>query len=273
MKKKLIALSLVIAMLAIAAVSSTLAYFTDDDNATNVFTVGNVEIELVEQQREYDADGNLVGLEDFEDDKVLLPIVGSAQGAKDEYGMPIAENYVDKIVTVDNTGASDAYIRVYVLTPVELDDPVETSVPLHWNWGNRFFADGTYTDGATNPGWVDNGVAVENVVDDAGAPVIVDVDGIDYYAWSFTFQDVIAAGESTPAAICGLYLDSTVDCDRNANGELVYTFKDEPIDFDLAAGVTIPVYAQAVQAAGFATAADAFTAAYGNGNLSYPWNA
>ena len=268
MKKKLIALSLVIAMLAIAAVSSTLAYFTDDDNATNVFTVGNVEIDLVEQEREYDAEGNLVGLKDFEDGDVLLPIVGSAQGAKDEYGMPIAENYVDKIVTVDNTGESDAYIRVYVLTPVELDDPVSSLVPLHWNWGNRFFADGTYTDGATNPGWVDNGVAVENVVDDAGAPVIVvdDDDGIEYYAWSFTFQDVIAAGDSTPAAICGLYLDSSVDCYRNDQDELVYTFNGQDIDFDLSAGVTIPVYAQAVQAAGFATAADAFTAAYGNGN-------
>lgn len=270
MKKKIIALSLVVAMLAIAAVSSTLAYFTDDDQAENVFTVGNVEIDLVEEQRDTDDSGNVI-IEDFEDDKVLLPIVGSAQGDKDEYGMPTAANYVDKIVTVDNTGASDAYIRVYVLTPVELDDPVKSDVPLHWNYGNRYDADGQY-DGTLNDSWEQGLVTVENVVDENGAPVIVDVDGIGYYAWSFTYEEIFAPGESTPAAIAGFYLDSSVDCYRDGD-KLVYTFKGQDINFDLENGVTIPVYAQAVQASGFATAADAFDAAYGNGNLGYPWAA
>ena len=44
MKKKIIAICLCVAMLAIAMVSGTLAYFTDTDQKENVFTVGNVSI-------------------------------------------------------------------------------------------------------------------------------------------------------------------------------------------------------------------------------------
>jgi len=48
MKKKIIAICLCVAMLAIAMVSGTLAYFTDIDEKENVFTVGNVSIVLNE---------------------------------------------------------------------------------------------------------------------------------------------------------------------------------------------------------------------------------
>lgn len=51
MKKKITALCLCVTMLAIAIVGASLAYFTDTKDATNTFTVGNVKIELIEQQR------------------------------------------------------------------------------------------------------------------------------------------------------------------------------------------------------------------------------
>ena len=47
-KKKILVLALSIAMVAILAVGGSLAYFTDKDEATNTFTVGNVKIELIE---------------------------------------------------------------------------------------------------------------------------------------------------------------------------------------------------------------------------------
>lgn len=47
MKKKVAALGLVAAMLLTSA-GATLAYFTDEDDATNTFTVGNVSIDLTE---------------------------------------------------------------------------------------------------------------------------------------------------------------------------------------------------------------------------------
>jgi len=48
MKKKVVTLSLVVALIATAAIGGTFAYFTDTDKATNEFTVGNVDIELTE---------------------------------------------------------------------------------------------------------------------------------------------------------------------------------------------------------------------------------
>lgn len=84
-KKKIVALaaSAIIAVTAIA--SASLAYFNDKENKDNTFVVGNVKINLIEKQRGEN------GLEDFKQGKTILPIVGSAQGEKDEYGMPTAE--------------------------------------------------------------------------------------------------------------------------------------------------------------------------------------
>ena len=48
MKKKITAICLCVALLAIAIVGATLAYFTDTKSATNTFTVGNVKIKLLE---------------------------------------------------------------------------------------------------------------------------------------------------------------------------------------------------------------------------------
>ena len=67
MKKRIIAISLVVAMLAIAVIGGSLAYFTDTDAATNTFTVGNVDIKLIEQQK------GAEGLEPFDQEKNLVP--------------------------------------------------------------------------------------------------------------------------------------------------------------------------------------------------------
>ena len=50
MKKKLTALCLCVALLAVAVVGASLAYFTDTKSATNTFTVGNVKIDLIESR-------------------------------------------------------------------------------------------------------------------------------------------------------------------------------------------------------------------------------
>ena len=55
MKKKIFAICLCVAMLAIAFAGATLAYFTDKDTKTNTFTVGNVSIVLTEPN--WDATG------------------------------------------------------------------------------------------------------------------------------------------------------------------------------------------------------------------------
>lgn len=240
MKKKIMSICLVAVIAVMAIAGASLAYLTDTDDADNVFVVGNVQIELVEQQR--DENGKI---EAFEDDKTLMPIVGSAQGEKDEYGLPVAKNYVDKIVTVDNTGKSDAYVRVIVAVPAALDYP---DGPLHWNLGDNF-------NGATPATYAEE--VVWKLINTE------DVNGVSCNIYTFTYQTAVAADESTPfAAIVGFYLDKSVDNKINdETGELVYIYNDKVVDYDLTEGVTIPVYAQAVQAAGFDSADEAFTAA------------
>lgn len=61
MKKKILALTLVVVLAATAVIGGTLAYFTDTDKADNVFTVGNVDITL----HEPDWAGNVDDHDDF----------------------------------------------------------------------------------------------------------------------------------------------------------------------------------------------------------------
>lgn len=62
--------------------------------------------------------------------------------------MPTAKNYVDKMVTVRNTGSEKAYIRAYFAIPAALDDGYETFNAgmnvLHFNFGNKV-VDGNIT--------------------------------------------------------------------------------------------------------------------------------
>lgn len=274
MKKKIIALCLVLALAATAIAGATLAYFTDTDSADNVFTAGSVRIELVEQEREYNDDGTLKGLKAFTENKELVPVVGSAQGEKDKYGLPVAKNYVDKIVNVKNTGVSSAYVRVIVAMPAALeeDDPGKSAANvLHWNEGNKFTAVGDYDTTADpqpeNANWANVSCSWKGT--GASVPTAV-IDGVTYNLYTFTYEKPLAPGATTDAAaIVGFYLDKAVDCkyvkQDNGTEKLVYTFTKDgvtrDIGYDLSNGVKIPVFAQAVQAVGFDSAADAFAAA------------
>jgi predicted ribosomally synthesized peptide with SipW-like signal peptide len=256
MKKKITAISLTIALLAIAIVGASLAYFTDTDNETNTFTVGGVEIDLIEQQRGAD------GLEDFEQDKVLMPIVGSAQGDKDEYGMPVAANYVDKIVTVENTDVSDAYVRAYFAIPSALDDGYETFNAgmnvLHFDFGNKPAEGGGFT---TTYGveWIWKHGEAWNYYETV-------IDGINYNVYFADYYQPLAAGETTERFVNGVYLDKSFD--KKDDG--YYAFGEKlTLDAGLLdeegkiVAIDCPVYAVAVQAAGFDTVADAVDAAFG----------
>ena len=88
MKKKIIALALVLCLAAVAVVGGTLAYFTDEGAKTNTFTVGNVDIELTEPK--WDTDGS-------EDAPEVYP--GEAL-AKDP--------------TVENVGENPCFVRIKV---------------------------------------------------------------------------------------------------------------------------------------------------------------
>lgn len=108
MKKwKIVALCTVLACLSIVA-SGTLAYFTASETAHNVITSGGVDIQLIEQSR--NEDGSLVPWEDVD---------GVMPGAE-----------ISKIVTVENTGASDAWVRVSVTKSITLARGVQGTPDL-----------------------------------------------------------------------------------------------------------------------------------------------
>lgn len=250
MKKKLTAIFLCVAMFAVAVVGASLAYFTDTDNATNTFAVGNVTIDLIEQQRGED------GLEDFEQGKKLYPIVGSAQGEKDEYGMPTAKNYVDKMVTIENTGSEKAYIRAYFAIPSALDDGYETFNAgmnvLHFNFGNKV------VDGVVSSTY---GVEWNWTHDGKWNYYETEIDGIKYNVYYADYFEAVDAGATTEQFVQGLYLDKSFDM---KDGKCYAFGKEVTLDdgWDWSK-VSCPVFAVACQAEGFDNASDAMTAAFG----------
>ena len=64
-KRKILALASAVCMVAILAIGGTLAYVTATDTEENTFTVGGVQIDLIEQQRGLDSDGTKKILVDF----------------------------------------------------------------------------------------------------------------------------------------------------------------------------------------------------------------
>ncbi len=250
MKKRIVTIALVVALVAIAAVG-TLAYFTDTDDATNTFVVGNVSIDLIEEER----DGN-GGTKAFTQNKKLYPIVGSAQGEKDDLGMPIAKNYVDKMVTIQNTGSEKAYIRAYFAIPSALDDGYETFNAgmnvLHFNFGNKV-ENGvvTSTEGVE---WIWMHGSKWNYFETT-------IDGIKYNVYYADYYQAVDAGATTEQLVQGVYLDKTFDI---KDGKCYAFGKEVTLDdgwkWD---NVKCPVFAVACQAEGFANANEAITAAFG----------
>ena len=247
MKKKITAIALVVCLVAVAIVGGSLAYFTDNDSATNTFTAGGVKIDLIEKER--DGQG---GLKDFENGHVLMPIVGSAQGEKDATGQPVAKNYVDKIVTIENTGKSDAYVRAYFAIPSALDNGYETfnagANILHFNFGNE---NGVTTEG-NQWKWIQ--------ANNKWNYFETTIEGVAYNVYFADYYQKLPAGETTEQFISGVYLDSHVDM---KDGKYVDT-RFPNADLSILEGtVKCPVYAVAVQADGFDNAAAAIEAAFG----------
>lgn len=104
MKKKILAIALAVALLAIV-VSGSLAYFTAQDKVTNTFTVGSVKIEIYENEEATEEDVIEFGK--------LVPVVNTADPAADE-------SYLEKVVDVKNIGNNDAYIRTHIAIPTAL---------------------------------------------------------------------------------------------------------------------------------------------------------
>ena len=262
MKKKITALCLCVALLAVAVVGASLAYFTDTDNATNTFAVGNVKIDLIEQQKGEN------GLENFVNNKTLVP------GTSDE-------NAVSKIVTVKNTGVNDAWVWVDLKIPAYLvsnEYPTnESKNALHWNSYGCFnveYNSGNYWGLATSDGIVGadhkvtdpDMVAVEDGLwydyQKIGTETIGEGESaLEYVVIRTKMQNKLPAGKISLPCLAQVYMDWRVV--TNKDGTQFILPGGDPISTD--ASWEIIVNAYAIQGDGFDTVDEAIAAYANNG--------
>ena len=262
MKKKLIAISLVVAMLAVAIVGGSLAYFTDTKSATNTFTVGNVKIDLIEQQK------GANGLENFVPNKTLVP------GTSDK-------NAVSKIVTVKNNGANDAWVWVDLKIPAYLVSSEypsnESKNALHWNSYGCFnveYNSGNYWSLATSDGIVGADHKVTNpdmvAVEDGlwydyqhvGRETIGEGESaLEYVVIRTKMQNKLPAGKISLPCLAQVYMDWRVV--TNEDGTQFILPAGAPISTD--ASWEIIVNAYAIQADGFDSVDEAIAGYTNNG--------
>lgn len=280
-RKLILIVSLVLAMT--MSLGGTLAYLTDTDADVNTMVLGNVDIEQHEYQRAKDENGvlktetidgiNSYVLETYTNEgKVLLPAIvpngGSANGIKwdydqtarvrmtqvDSYGTADVfntPNAVDKFVTVENTGKTDAYVRTFVAFEI----------------GNATLINEKY--GESQP-LISSEIRAEKLADNtAGAQPwskgfvdYVEIDGNKYLVYELIYtganlggdewrhaDGILPAGDTTYPSLCQVYMASwannqeVVDLDGNANGT-----------YD------ILVLSQAIQAAGWTATEDKIAA-------------
>ena len=258
MKKKLTAIFLCVALVAIAVVGASLAYFTDTKTATNTFTVGNVKIDLIEQQK------GANGLEDFVPNKTLLP------GTSDK-------NAVSKIVTVKNTGENDAWVWVDLKIPAYLvsnEYPTnESKNALHWNSYGCFNVEynaGNYWSLATSDGIVgaDHKVTNPDMVA-VGDGLWHDYQFVDketigdteYVVIRTKMQNKLPAGKISLPCLAQVYMDWRVV--TNEDGTQFILPAGDPISTD--ASWEIIVNAYAIQADGFNNVDEAIAGYTNNG--------
>ncbi|MBQ1251520.1 MAG: hypothetical protein IIY02_01250, partial [Firmicutes bacterium] len=114
--KKTLLVVLALVLVAALSVGLTLAFLTDSDKEVNTFTVGKVDIELIESQYYPQVDTG----------KTLADVVTDSETYQSKYlaekgDKIVPGEWVRKVPYVRNTGANDAYIRINVTLDADLD--------------------------------------------------------------------------------------------------------------------------------------------------------
>ncbi len=262
MKKKMVTLCLVVALVLTAVIGGTMAYFTDTDNATNSFTVGNVDITLEEDF------GN-------ETDK---------EGVKDTELMP--GKVIKKEAWIKNEGPNEAWVWAEVLIPTILDDGIKNSITvppapglensLHVNFPGAFSVEYAQSTDATakfynaemNKLWIHESNEAGLTEGYKGR---TEIDGVTYNVYVKLYTEKVAAEAVTSNFLSQVYMDKKVkqctkeNCACNGNGYILYD------------GVTcytgdweVLVYAYGMQTEGFETVVDAYKAYDGAGLTMLP---
>lgn len=232
MKRKIFTLCMVVALIAVAAVGSTLAYFQDTDSADNVLVAGNVDIELHEDN--------------------ALAEDNADYAIDDDYRTWLLEQKfhpgvtVEKDGWVENVGSNEAYVRMFVAYPTKSIELMTVNfnadISAEWTEGTSY----SFTDADG----VEYTVQVF-VLNDPLQPEAKTVDTIT----SVTMLTSTEAVKNADNKI--VYYKSGEDVSTG------YVSADGTIP--------VLLHAQAVQTTTFANADAAFTAAFGAAEQNW-WN-
>lgn len=245
-KKKILVLALTLAMVAILAVGGSLAYFTDKDEAENVFTVGGVDIALDETFDKNNAE--------------LLP-------GKD----------VNKDVKIKNVEGADAYVWYLWKIPADLDSidgTTGTNNALHVNalgstW-DKYRENKTYW-----PAGQTAALPIEKTWDHdpenelgltagpEGYLYTETIDNVEYHVYAVLYHGVLKAGEETTEAMTKVYLDTSVNKDESGYYQVIRKGEDAGTKKYLTSlpdNAKIIVEAYGIQAEGFKNVYEAYKA-------------
>lgn len=247
MFKKIVAWALLIALTATAAVGGTLAYLTDRDSEANVFTIGNVSIDLEE---------------DFEQGAELIPGVN-----------------IEKKPVITNTGVNDAWVWLEFAIPSALDNwATDTQVGsnenvIHWNqlgattegYVTAERVAKAITDGHLPEGTTAEGIIADNSTWNLGGKEAfsrqAEINGVMYNIYVIGYNKALESGETTLPNIYKVFLDAQVDIDPNGDWYKVDNGNTTKIDWNTENGnPVIYVSAYAMQVEGFATVDEAIAA-------------
>ncbi|MBR4068700.1 MAG: SipW-dependent-type signal peptide-containing protein [Clostridia bacterium] len=224
-KRTWITVIALVASLLIAA-TGTLAYLTDTDSDVNVMTLGNVDIEQHEMKRvdgvAYNDTLEEGDLEPFEDGIKLYPAYPliedqdmAYEAMQDEadcihwgpyvhggtawnglFSEEKVTGAVDKMIFVENTGDSDAYVRT--LLAIESPEGVDigygwqhADIVLNMNGNNRF--NNSLGTGAIN------------------SVCAIDVNGTHYEVYEFCYSEIMKPGEWTRPSLLQVVMTHWAD--------------------------------------------------------------
>ena len=270
MKKKVAALCLCVALLAVAVVGASLAYFTDTKSATNTFTVGNVKIDLIESRYHRQGSGS------SGDTSIPAP-TQTASGMKyvsngatiftDEEIKADAANYsayigergknmvpgknIAKSPYVINTGANDAYIRIRVMIPSDANRD-------YWQARSGGVIESQFCTTAITSGEFMHSDRRDDypIIDASGRGYVVDENGVKYDVYTFIRTEPLKPGEMTEWNVWN-YI-GIADEATSANIQKAINKGAILVSEDGTMTVNVLVQADAIQAEGFADAKAAF---------------
>lgn len=247
MKKKLLIALSVFAVVALS-VAGTVAFLTSKDASANVFTIGEVEIDLLSN--------DLSSI--TKDGKILL--------------MP---NNTDKIAAdykIENTGDSDAYVWLRVYVPTNLEDAPGLAAKniIHWNLPGAFWngnhEKANYIESAVKAGYLPAGTTTAVDANDTwlmneaiNNMYTETIDDVQYNVYDIMYKGALASGEKTNVGVSTIFMDERVDY-VDGKWALVEKGVVTPIEFDFNSGASIKVEAHAIQANGFDTVEEAYAA-------------